>query len=241
MRLLLILVMLAALVLAACGGGDDEEETSVPPTEDTTAQTQTDETETEEVEEVETEEPETEEVEEATEEPATEETEQTSDVVETAAASDFNTLIAAVEAAGLTDALSAEGPFTVFAPTDEAFQALLEAEGLTLEDLTADTEALSNILLYHVVEGAVTAEQVMGMDGETVTTLSGGELTISVDGETVMVNNATVIMADVQASNGIIHVIDSVLMPMAEEAEMTEEETTEMASTGDLITSVCLV
>ena len=195
-RLLLILLMLAALVLAACGGGDDEDETETPPTEDTTAQV----TEVEETEEA-TEEP----VVEATEEP------EAVNIVETASAGDFTTLVAAVEAAGLTETFSAEGPYTVFAPTDAALEGV---------DLTAD------VLLYHVVAGEYTAEQLLGMDGETLTTLAGGELTISVDGETVMVNTATVTVTDVLASNGIIHVIDAALAPMAA-VEATEEPVVE--------------
>lgn len=129
------------------------------------------------------------------------------------AAGDFSTLVAAVEAAGLVETLSGPGPFTVFAPTDEAFAAALEALGLTAEELLADTETLTSILTYHVVAGEVPASAVVELDGESVATVNGAEVEISVDGDTVMVNDATVTAVDVPASNGLIHVIDTVLLP----------------------------
>jgi len=130
-------------------------------------------------------------------------------ILETAeAAGGFTTLIAAVEAAGLTETLEGEGPFTVFAPTDEAFAALPEG---TVEGLLEDPEALSNILLYHVVSGAVTSDQVVTL--ESATTAQGSDVAISVEGDSVMINDATVISADIMASNGVIHVIDTVLLP----------------------------
>ena len=133
----------------------------------------------------------------------------TMDIVATAQdAGTFETLLAAAEAAGLVEALQAEGPLTVFATTDEAFAALPEG---TVEGLLEDTEALSAILTYHVVDGAVmSADLSDGMEAET---LNGEMVTISIDGETVMVNDATVTMADIEASNGVIHVIDTVLIP----------------------------
>lgn len=127
----------------------------------------------------------------------------------------FTTLVAAVQAAGLVETLSGEGPFTVFAPTDEAFAAALEALDLTAEELLADTETLTSILTYHVVEGEVPSSQVVTLDGQEVETVNGASVTISVDGDTVMVNDATVTAVDVDASNGVIHVIDSVLLPPA--------------------------
>ncbi len=138
------------------------------------------------------------------------------DIVATAeAAGDFTTLVAAIEAAGLTETLQGDGPYTVFAPTDAAFEAALADLGLTAEELLADTETLTSILTYHVIEGEVPAADVVGLDGQSVATVNGAEVTITVDGETVMVNDATVTATDIVASNGIIHVIDAVLIPPA--------------------------
>ena len=120
----------------------------------------------------------------------------------------FTTLVAALEAAGLVDALKAEGPLTVFAPTDEAFAALPEG---TVEGLLADIPALTDVLLYHVVDGKVMASDVV--DLSSAITLSGQDVSISVmDGE-VMINDSVVIIPDIEASNGVIHVIDAVLLP----------------------------
>jgi uncharacterized surface protein with fasciclin (FAS1) repeats len=132
-----------------------------------------------------------------------------------AGAGDFTTLVAAVEAAGLAETLSGPGPFTVFAPTDDAFAAALESLGLTADELLADTETLTSILTYHVIPGEVPSTDVVTMDGQTAATVNGADVTISVDGETVMVDDATVVATDVPASNGIIHVIDGVLIPPA--------------------------
>jgi uncharacterized surface protein with fasciclin (FAS1) repeats len=137
------------------------------------------------------------------------------DIVETAlAAGQFNTLATALTEAGLVDTLQGDGPFTVFAPTDEAFDKLPEG---TLEGLLADKEALKNVLLYHVVSGAaVPASEVVKMDGQSVDTANGDAITITVDGDNVMINdNVKVIKTDVKASNGIIHVIDTVIVPGA--------------------------
>jgi uncharacterized surface protein with fasciclin (FAS1) repeats len=132
-----------------------------------------------------------------------------SDIVDTAvAAGDFTTLVAAVEAAGLAETLKGDGPFTVFAPTDAAFAALPEG---TVEALLEDIPTLTEILLYHVAGAAVPASDVVGLD--TVTTLQGGELPVMVEGDTVTIDAATVITTDIEASNGIIHVIDAVLLP----------------------------
>lgn len=122
----------------------------------------------------------------------------------------FTTLVGAVEAAGLVDALTSEGPFTVFAPTDEAFAALPEG---ALDALVADTDALSDVLLYHVVEGEVLAADVLELDGQKVETLLGQFVDITIDGEMVMIDNAQVVITDIPASNGVIHVIDAVLLP----------------------------
>jgi len=119
-----------------------------------------------------------------------------------------NILEAAVVAAGLVDALSGEGPFTVFAPTDDAFAAL--PAGLIDELLADPTGALTDILTYHVVAGAAAMSTDL-TDGQTIATLQGEEVTISIDGMMVMVNDATVIVADLVADNGVVHVIDAVL------------------------------
>ncbi|MCH2167462.1 MAG: fasciclin domain-containing protein [Oceanicola sp.] len=130
------------------------------------------------------------------------------DIVDTAAAAgSFNTLLAAATAAGLVDTLKGDGPFTVFAPTDDAFAALPEG---TVEALLADPEALAGILTYHVVPGAVMSTDLV--DDMKAGTVNGAEITIDLD-DGVMVNDATVVAADVEASNGVIHVIDKVILP----------------------------
>ncbi len=145
-------------------------------------------------------------------------------VVEVAVASgSFPTLVAAVQAAGLVDVLSGEGPFTVFAPTEDAFAAALGALGMSAEDLLGDTELLTAVLTYHVLPVAAPAEVVVTLDGQSVATVGGAEVAITVDGGTVMVNDATVVAADIGASNGIIHVIDTVLLPPAPEAEAADD------------------
>ena len=155
---------------------------------------------------------------EAPEEMAEEMVEAPGTVVEVAVASGaFPTLVAAVQAAGLVDVLSGEGPFTVFAPTEEAFAAALGALGLPAEDLLGDTELLTAVLTYHVLPVAAPAEVVVTLDGQSIATVGGAEVDITVDGATVMVNDATVVTADIAASNGVIHVIDTVLLPPAGE------------------------
>ena len=122
----------------------------------------------------------------------------------------FNTLVAAVTAAGLVDTLKSEGPFTVFAPTDEAFAALPAGtvESLLLPE---NKDQLTAILTYHVVPGAVTSDQLAGQH-LSVATVNGAE--VQIDGrDGVMVNDSTVTAADIIASNGVIHVIDAVLLP----------------------------
>jgi len=135
------------------------------------------------------------------------------DIVDTAVADGrFGTLVSAVQAAGLVDTLKGEGPFTVFAPTDDAFKALPAG---TLEGLLADIPALKNILLYHVLSGKVMASDVAGLNGQMVdTALEGEKIAIKVDGDKVMLNeNVGVIITDIETSNGVIHVIDAVLLP----------------------------
>lgn len=129
-------------------------------------------------------------------------------IVEIAAGNEaFSTLVAAVTAAGLVETLQGDGPFTVFAPTDEAFAALPEG---TLEALLEDIPALTAILTYHVVPGAVMSTDLS--DGMTAETVNGASITIGV-GEGVTVDGANVIQADIEASNGVIHVIDAVILP----------------------------
>lgn len=118
------------------------------------------------------------------------------------------TLEAAVIAAGLVDALSGEGPFTVFAPTDDAFDALPEG---TLDAVLADMDLLTSILTHHVAEGSVLSTDLA--NGMMVTTLNGTELMVTIDANGVMIDNAMVTIADVVADNGVVHVIDAVLIP----------------------------
>jgi uncharacterized surface protein with fasciclin (FAS1) repeats len=127
-------------------------------------------------------------------------------------AGNFSTLVAAIEAAGLTETLQGEGPFTVFAPTDEAFAKLPEG---TLENLLKpeNKDQLVSILTYHVIDGKATSSDAAEIS--SATTLQGSDLTIATEEGTVKVNDASVVAADVEASNGVIHVIDTVLLPPA--------------------------
>ena len=136
----------------------------------------------------------------------------TADIVDTAvAAGSFKTLTTALEAAGLIDALKGNGPFTVFAPTDEAFAKLPAG---TIESLLKpeNKEKLKAILLYHVVPGRVTAHDVMKLNNQKVKTLEGASLKVTTTGG-VRVQNANVTKTDIEATNGVIHVIDTVLLP----------------------------
>ena len=134
---------------------------------------------------------------------------QDSDIVAVAtAAGGFETLLAAATAADLVGVLQGEGPFTVFAPTDEAFAKIPAAQ---LQALLADKDALQKVLLYHVVPGRVAAAQVVGLD--MAETANGQNVKISVSGSSVMVDDANVVATDIAASNGIIHVIDRVILP----------------------------
>jgi uncharacterized surface protein with fasciclin (FAS1) repeats len=191
-RKMLAALAVSTLVLAACS--TDSSDTTVAPTTEAPATTQA---------------PATTEAPATTMAPTTTEAPMT--IVDVAsAAGDFTTLLAAAEAAGLVETLMGDGPFTVFAPTDEAFAALPEG---TLESLLADPEALKQILLYHVVSGSVLAADVVGLD--TATSVEGSEIDITVDGDMVMVNQANVVATDIIASNGVIHVIDAVILPPA--------------------------
>lgn len=122
----------------------------------------------------------------------------------------FTTLVAAIKAAGLVDTLKGEGPFTVFAPTDEAFAKLPEGT-LTMLLLPENKEKLVSVLTYHVVAGKVMAADVMKID--SAATLQGQNVLIKTMDGKVMIDDANVVTADVQASNGVIHVIDSVILP----------------------------
>ena len=125
----------------------------------------------------------------------------------------FTTLVTALQEAELVDTLKGEGPFTVFAPTDDAFAALPDG---ALEALLADKAALTDVLLYHVVPGKVMAADVVTLS--SADTVLGQPVSIMVNGNTVMVNDAQVIITDIEGTNGVIHVIDAVLIPPAEEA-----------------------
>ena len=130
------------------------------------------------------------------------------DIVDTAVgAGSFNTLVQAVQAANLVETLKGTGPFTVFAPTDEAFSKLPEG---TLDSLLKDIPQLKKILTYHVVSGKVMSSDVVKLD--KATTVEGSDVKIDASNG-VKVNDATVITPDVEADNGVIHVIDSVLLP----------------------------
>jgi uncharacterized surface protein with fasciclin (FAS1) repeats len=133
------------------------------------------------------------------------------DIVDTAvSAGSFSTLVAAVEAAGLAETLKGDGPFTVFAPTDDAFAKLPEG---TVEDLLKpeNIDKLKGILTYHVVPGKVMAADVVKLD--TATTVNGKNITISQKDGAVFIDDAKVVKTDIEASNGVIHVIDMVIMP----------------------------
>lgn len=133
----------------------------------------------------------------------------------------FSTLVAAVTEAGLVETLSSEGPFTVFAPTDEAFAAALEALGLTAEELLASDD-LAGILTYHVVAGKLMAADVLaavesGMGTAEVETVNGATIEVTVEDGMVMLNGvATVTATDLEAGNGVVHVIDAVILPPSE-------------------------
>ncbi len=133
------------------------------------------------------------------------------DIIDTAvAAGSFKTLAAALTAAKLIETLKGAGPFTVFAPTDEAFAKLPAG---TVDSLLKDIPKLTSILTYHVVPGLVKASDVMGMDGQSAKTVNGAALTISTKDGVKLNGSANVVKTDIECTNGIIHVIDSVLIP----------------------------
>ncbi len=131
------------------------------------------------------------------------------DIVDTAiSAGNFNTLVTAVQAAGLVDTLKGEGPFTVFAPTDEAFAKLPKDQ---LDALLADKDALTKVLTYHVVSGKIMSGDIAGKT-MNVATVEGSDIKVNAKSG-VMINDANVVKADIATSNGVIHVIDSVILP----------------------------
>jgi uncharacterized surface protein with fasciclin (FAS1) repeats len=137
-------------------------------------------------------------------------------IVEVASETDnLSTLVAAVQAAELVETLSGEGPFTVFAPTNEAFEALPDG---TLESLLEpeNRDMLVDILTYHVVSGEVMSGDLS--DGMMAETVQGSQITVNISDGNVSINNANVVAADVEASNGVVHVIDSVIMPPEEDS-----------------------
>ncbi len=133
------------------------------------------------------------------------------DIIDTAvAAGTFKTLAAAVTAAGLVPTLKGAGPFTVFAPSDEAFAKLPAG---TVESLLKDLPKLTAILTYHVVAGKVMAADVMTMDGKSAATVNGASLTVSTTGGVKLNGTVNVVKTDIECTNGVIHVIDAVLLP----------------------------
>ncbi len=154
-------------------------------------------------------------------EPTAEPTQALKDIVDIAVEDGrFTTLVAAVQAAELVDTLKGEGPFTVFAPTDDAFAKLPAG---TVEALLEDIPQLTDILLYHVVPGKVMAADVLTLDGKMAdTALEGKQIAIKIDGDKVMLNqDVMVIITDIEASNGVIHVVDTVLLPPADMPDKT--------------------
>ena len=220
---LLIGILVLSLVLVACAG-------TAEPTAETASEANTSQAEAPAEENVE-------EADEVSEEEAMEEKSIVDIAVEDGR---FTTLVAAVQAAGLAETLSGEGEFTVFAPTDDAFAALPEG---TVESLLEDPEgALKDILLYHVVGSTVPAETVVTLD--SADTLQGEAVSIAVvDGEVVLNDSAKVIIPDIEASNGIIHVIDAVILPpsmteAAAEDEMDAKSIAEIAAEDGRFTTL---
>lgn len=133
------------------------------------------------------------------------------DIIDTAvAAGSFNTLAVAVTAAGLVDTLKGAGPFTVFAPTDEAFAKLPAG---TVQALLADIPKLTAILTYHVVAGKVMAADVVGLNGQSAATVNGATVAISTEGGVKLNGTSNVVKTDIECTNGVIHVIDTVILP----------------------------
>ena len=182
-RWLIAIAAAGAVTVGAAGCGDDEEDSAASATTPIETSTPT----------------------------PTPSAEAAQDIVALASATpELSTLVSAVQAAELVETLQGEGPFTVFAPTDEAFAAVGQD---TLDTLLGPEgkDQLTDVLTYHVVSGELTAADLE--DGQELTTVQGATLPVSVDGDQVRVGDATLAMADVEASNGVVHVIDAVLLP----------------------------
>jgi uncharacterized surface protein with fasciclin (FAS1) repeats len=199
------LAIVAALALAACGSDDDSSTEAASSTATTFATSDDDMTAT---------------TDEMTDDEMT--GEMTDDemaaaqgdlVVVASSRDDLTTLVAAIEAAGLARTLAESGPFTVFAPNDAAFEEYLGEMGMTVDDALADATFLSRLLQGHVVEAADDAGMVAGMVDNPFVSLAGTELPVTVDGDTITIGDAEIVDADVFATNGVIHVIDTVLAP----------------------------
>jgi uncharacterized surface protein with fasciclin (FAS1) repeats len=193
----------ASLVLAACGEGASTSTTAAAAADSSTTEMMDDTSTTEMMDDT------------STTEMTDEETMEDDVLAVAEAEGDLGTFLAALDAAGIMEDFHGEGPFTMFVPTDEAFAAYLEQNDMSQEDAFAGAEMLQSILGYHVVTMTEDSEMVMGMDGQTFTTLNGAPLEVSVNGDTVMVGEATILRYDIVASNGVVHVIDTVLTPPA--------------------------
>jgi uncharacterized surface protein with fasciclin (FAS1) repeats len=193
----------ASLVLAACGEGASTSTTAAAAADSSTTEMMDDTSTTEMMDDT------------STTEMTDEETMEDDVLAVAEAEGDLGTFLAALDAAGIMEDFHGEGPFTLFVPTDEAFAAYLEQNDMSQEEAFAGAEMLQSILGYHVVTMTEDSEMVMGMDGQTFTTLNGAPLEVSVDGDTVMVGEATILRYDIVASNGVVHVIDTVLTPPA--------------------------
>ena len=199
-----LLLVSASLLLAACGDGASTSTTAAAAAESSTTEEMMDETTTTEM------------MDDTSTTEMTDEESMDDDVLAVAEAEgDLGTFLAALDAAGIMEDFHGEGPFTLFVPTDEAFAAYLEQNDMSQEEAFAGAEMLQSILGYHVVTMTEDSEMVMGMDGQTFTTLNGAPLEVTVDGDTVMVGEATILRYDIVASNGVVHVIDTVLTPPA--------------------------
>jgi uncharacterized surface protein with fasciclin (FAS1) repeats len=191
-----------SLLLVACGEGASTSTTATEAAQSSTTEEMMDETSTTEM------------MDDTSTTEMTDEEMMEDDVLAVAEAEgDLGTFLAALDAAGIMEDFHGEGAFTLFVPTDEAFAAYLEQNDMSQEEAFAGAEMLQSILGYHVVTMTEDSEMVMGMDGQTFTTLNGAPLEVSVDGDTAMVGDATILRYDIVASNGVVHVIDTVLIP----------------------------
>ena len=212
------LAIVAVLALAACGSDDNatDDAASSPATTETMADDEMSDTSTPQDDMAEDEMSDTSTPENDMSESMSDEEMAAADGDVTVVASgrdDLTTLVAAIEAAGLLETLQSAGPFTIFAPTNEAFEEYLGEMGMTIEDAVADTAALSALLQNHVVSAADDSSMVAGMVDNPFVSLAGNELPVTVDGDTITIGGAEIVEADIFATNGVIHVIDTVLAP----------------------------